>query len=129
MDYKKIEARIKRNQFKELAGEYYRDNNSEIVQKLNNNGKSAYVGIERDGKTYTIIGEKSVYYLTETGVDGEILISDFLKILKENAWTIGKAGNFEFIKINDQDSIWVSNGEIMNAMWNTLLLLDDKVEH
>ncbi len=120
-----IEARVKRNNFTKLAGESYCDKNSPIVQDLNKFNKKALLGIQRRDGVYTIIGEEFVYYLTSLGVKGEILHKDFLDILKRNAFSAGKSGNFEHLDINESDSIWILNGPTMNAMWNTILLLSD----
>ena len=120
-----IKARIRRNKFDELAGEYYQDENSEIVKYLNNRNKKALLGIKRPDGVYTIIGETSVYYVTELGKEGEISHSDFLKILRENAMAKGKKGQFDFVQVNQQDYVWLLNGGAMNAMWNTIMLLDN----
>ena len=120
-----IKARIKRNRLDELAGEYYQDENSEIVKCLNSRNKNALVGIKRPDGIYTVIGEEYVYYLIESGVDGEIAHGDILKILKENAWAKGKTGQFEFVQINQQDYVWFLNGGVMNTMWNLIILLNN----
>lgn len=118
-----IKARIKRNQFDVLAGEFYQDENTQIIKELNLQGKKALLGIQREDKIYTVIGESSVYYSTNLGVEGEISHEEFLKFLQKNAINLGKKGIFEFVSINEQDVIWVLNGPTMNAMWNTILLL------
>lgn len=64
-----------------------------------------------------------VYYATHAGAAGEIAIADFLSILRENAFRLGKTATFEFVEINETDCIWVMNSEVMSALWNTLLLL------
>jgi hypothetical protein len=125
MSFKNIEARIKRNKFVELAGIFYRDGNSQIVKTLNDRSKKALLGIQNESGVYTIIGEKFVYYKTESGVEGEILNSTFLEILKKNAWLVGKTDKFEVLRINEKDSVWILNGALMSAMWNTVLLLSD----
>ncbi len=117
-----IEARIKRNGLVGLAGDHYRDVSSQIIKDLKSCGKSPIIGIQRNDNVYTIIGEKYVYYLTETGAEGQISHEGLLEILRKNALKLGKTGNFQFVKINEYDSIWVLNVETMNAMWNTILL-------
>jgi hypothetical protein len=118
-----INARIRRNKLDLLAGESYRDENSEIVKYLNRVNKKALLGIQRTDGIYTIIGEEYTYYSTDLGVEDSIKHVHFLAILSTNAMRIGKAGNFEFIKVNERDSIWLKNAETMNALWNTILLL------
>src|SRR5690606_26961613 len=124
-DYKmkeiNISARIRRNGLIELAGEFYCDPNSQIVKELNKKNKSALLGIQRDDGIYTVIGEESVYYLTNAGIEREISHPKLLEILKNSALKIGKKAEFEYVNINDQDSIWVLNGPTMNALWNTIL--------
>ena len=120
-----LKARIRRNKFDELAGEYYQDKNSEIDKYLNGKNKKALLGIKRDDGIYTIIGEESIYYLTEAGVEGEISHKDLLEILRENAVANGKKGQFDFVQVNQQDSIWFENGGVMNTMWNLIILLNN----
>lgn len=122
-----IKARIKRNRLDELAGEFYRDETSFIVKELNDKNRKALLGIQSDDGKYTILGEESVYYRTSSGFEGEIPYAMFLKILTENAWSLGKTGDFEVVKISEKDSIWVLNAATMTAMWNTILLLDGNV--
>jgi hypothetical protein len=124
MEKSSIQARIKRNKFDELAGEFYRDDSSDIIKEMINEGKKVFCGIQNNNGVYTIIGERSVYYTTITGSKGEIPHSAFIKILRENALSLGKKGKFEFVDINEHDSIWVYNPETMNAMWNLLLLFE-----
>lgn len=120
-----IKARIKRNKFDELAGKYYQDENSEIIDSLKKENKKALLGIKRDDGVYTIIGEESIYYKTESGVNGEMSHEEFINVLTKNALAKGKTGQFEYIIANEQDSVWLLNAETMNAMWNTILLLYD----
>ena len=120
-----LKARIRRNKFDELAGEYYQDEYSEIVKYLNGKNKKALLGIKRDDGIYTIIGEESDYYLTEAGVEGGISHTDLLEILRENAMAKGKKGQFDFVQVNQQDSIWFENGGVMNTMWNLIILLNN----
>lgn len=120
-----IKARIRRNKFDVLAENSYRDENSEIVKYLNSVNKKALVGIQREDGIYTIVGEEFIYYLTALGKEGEIRHKDLLEILTKNARSLGKMGHFEFVNINEQDAVWLKNIETMNAMWNTIMLLDD----
>jgi len=85
----------------------------------------ALLGIQKEDGTYTIVGESSIYYLTPTGTESEISQKDFLKLLHQNAWALGKKGDFEFLKVNEQDLVWLKDASTMNAMWNTILLLHD----
>ena len=116
-----IKPRIKRNMLDTLSPEDYRDENSEIIQHLN---KSELVGIQREDGIYTIIGVKKNYYMTPLMTKGDIQISEFLCVLTKNAMTLGKTSTYEFIKISETVSVWVMNGEVMSALWNTMLLLD-----
>lgn len=118
-----IKARIKRNQFVELAGSNFRDGDAEIIKYLNSINKQSIVGIQREDGIYTIIGERCIYYLTPLGAEGEISFEAFLHILRQNAWSLGKGGKFEFVSVNELDAVWLKDGPTMSAMWNTLLLL------
>jgi hypothetical protein len=73
---------------------------------------------------YTVLGEESIYYLTPSGVEGEIAIEDFLAILRKNALALGKTARHEFVALPERELIWVMNGQVMSALWNTLLLLN-----
>jgi len=106
-----------------LSGNYYLDEESGLVNQLKSLKKSALVGIQREDGVYTVIGEETIYYLTPSGVEGEIAIEDFLAILQKNALSLGKTAPYEFVEINEREFIWVMNGGVMNALWNTMLLL------
>jgi hypothetical protein len=118
-----INARIKRNKLDELAGIYYKEDNSIIVQYLNSKNKKALLGIQREDGIYTIVGEEFIYYSTDSEDEGEISHGEFLEILKNNALDIGKRGTFQFVKVNEMDEVWLLDGPTMNALWNTILLL------
>jgi hypothetical protein len=118
-----IKARIKRNKFAELAGKYYRDENSGIVKYLNSTNKNVFAGIEREDGVYTIIGEEYVFYVTPSGVAGKISLAYFLNILGKNALAKGKRAQFDFVNVNEADAVWLLNEETMCAMWTTILML------
>lgn len=123
MEKLNIKARIKRNNLDKLTDKYYQDEDSDFIKYLNSINKKALVGILRDDGLYTVIGCECIYYSTITGVNAEIPHSLFLEILKDNALNQGKNGQFEFIHINEQDSIWLMNAQTMNAIWNTVLFV------
>lgn len=106
-----------------LSGNYYVAEHSSIITQLNAVNKPALVGIQREDGIYTIIGPENVYYSTPFGTEGEIVISDLLNILRENAMRLGKTAKYEFVALNSTDVIWVMNPQVMSALWNTLLLL------
>jgi hypothetical protein len=118
-----VQARIRRNGLAKLAGNHYLDEDAGLVNQLKSSKKGAFVGIEREDGVYTVLGEERVCYLTPSGVEGEIAIGEFLAILQKNALLLGKKSPHEFVALNEQASIWIMNGEVMNALWNTLLLL------
>ncbi|MEW7289625.1 hypothetical protein [Aquimarina sp. 2304DJ70-9] len=118
-----LEARIKRNNFIGLAGKFYRDNKSSFIEKLNKGDNNALIAIEREDGVHTALGKEYVYYLTEQGVKGKLCYDDFLKILRSRTLNSGKKGSYEFIKVNEQDSIWVIDAPTMNAIWNTAMLI------
>jgi hypothetical protein len=118
-----LQARIKRNMLDKLSDNYYVAEHSSIITQLNAVNKPALVGIQREDGIYTIIGPENVYYSTPSGTEGEIVIGDLLNVLRENAWRLGKTAKYEFVALNGTDVIWVMNPHVMNALWNTLLLL------
>jgi hypothetical protein len=119
-----LKARIKRNMLDKLSGENYRDEHSEIIQNLNNLGADILVGIEREDGVYTLIGSETIYYMTSSMIQEKCSIKDFLGILQAAAMTNGKMVTYEFVKINKNVSVWVMNAQVMNALSNTMLLLD-----
>lgn len=62
----------------ELSANCFRGKESELVQRLNREGKQALAGIQRADGIYTIIGYDRVYYSGLDGADKEILLGDFL---------------------------------------------------
>jgi len=123
-----IKARIKRTKFDTLAGSNFRDETSELIKYLNSVGKKSLLGIQREDGIYTVIGHENIYYSTLDGTEGQISHSDFLQILKANALDWGKSGKFEFVKLNDRDAFWLKDAQIMNTMWNTVMLIDESRE-
>jgi hypothetical protein len=123
MKFNIVQARAKRNKFNELAGKFYRDNTSQIVEELNKANKRAYFGIQDESGKYTVIGEKFVYFSTALGIEGEVSNADFLEVLQKNAMNLGKGGEFEFVNINKKESVWVLDSKTMCAMWNIIMLL------
>jgi hypothetical protein len=119
-----IKARIKRNLFIEVTGQYYQDFDSEIVKELNLRGKDALLGIKRNDGVYTIIGKHDVFFSLKNGSEFVISHVDLIKILTKNAMSQGSQGNFEYVKINEDESIWFENAEIMNVIWNTIIFLE-----
>ena len=128
MNHINIKNRIRRNMLDKLAGKYYKNESSDIILHLNSKEKKGIVGIQREDGIYTIIGTEKIYYLTTSGIEGEISIDNFLTILKETAMKYGKKAQYEFIKINETNSIWVMNIQTMNALWNTMLYINNAVK-
>lgn len=124
MNFNIIRARIKRNKFDFCAGEFYKDNDSDFITELKQKGFPALVGIKRNDGIYTVLGNDFIYYRSSSGIEGQIQHGDFLKNLRDITLKNGKSANYEFIEIKEDCSIWVLNIYTMNAMWNTLLLLN-----
>jgi hypothetical protein len=122
-----LNVRIKRNKVAEIIGVHYKDINSEIVNELNKDGKTALFGIQRKDKVYTIIGEEYVYYSTKSGTFGEIPIDVFLNALQVNGINKGKKGDFEYIFI-ENEYVWLNNNSTMVALWNILLWINGLIK-
>ena len=120
-----LKAKIRRNNLEEFAGKYFRDETSEIIQKLNNNGKEVLFGIEREDGVFTVIGQNTIYYLSKNGNIGEIPLSVFSNILSKNAINKGKMSNFEYVK-NEQNNelIWLNDKSTMESLWNIIIWLE-----
>jgi hypothetical protein len=125
MNYRGINARIKRNGLIEFAGLFFRSNESDIVRNLNSTGKKAILGIQNNTNQYTIIGENYVYFSTNEGEKCEIKIDLLLEILQKNARSKGKKGDFYNIIVDNKFDLWLNNANTMNAIWNTLLFIND----
>ena len=120
-----LKAKIKRNNIEVYAKHYFRDYDSLIIKDLNQQGKQALFGIQREDNIYTIIGENFIYYSTVSGVIRQITLQLFSKILQKKAIEIGKEGNFEFINVAEkEDLIWLHNKETMSAIWNIIIWLE-----
>lgn len=124
MVQRNIKARVKHNMFDVLAGSNFRDETSEIITHLNSIGQKALLGMEREDGIYTIMGEDHIYYLTPERIAGQIPHKDFLKILHKNAMSLGKKAQFDYVPVNEKDVVWVKDAYTMNAMWNTIMMLD-----
>lgn len=123
-----LNAKIERNGLKRYAGIYFRDATSTVIKSLNKEGKKALAGIQKGDGMYTILGEGSVYYTTTSGSYGEISLKSFLEILHENALKKGRRNwfrnNYKFLKINDNEVIWLHDMRTMESLWNTVLWLE-----
>ncbi len=125
-----LKAKVKRNGLQESAGKYFRDETSEIIESLNKKGKTALVGIQNGNGIYTILGEEFVYYSIMSGDQKEMRIKDFSELLHINALNTGKwqfkwkKSKYEFLKISDQEKIWLHNKSTMESLWNTVLWLE-----
>lgn len=117
-----IEARVVRSGLPVVAGKSFRDAESKIIEKLNLDGKSVFIGIENNFGMYTAVGENSVFYSTESGEELEVSNSDFRESLRKYSFAFGKTGVFDFIPIDKDKKIWVKDGPTMNALWNIVLM-------
>ena len=116
-----IEARAKRNGLAELAGKSYRDSSSEIVASLNCEEEPVYLGIQDDDGTYTIIGRVHVFLSTRAGKKLAIPHSQFIGALQAAGMDRGKGGQFEYIALDEKNSVWVKDGATMSALWSIVL--------
>lgn len=121
-----LKARIERNNFKSYAKNYFMDENSLIVKELKAEGKEALLGIKKNDKTYTILGEKFVYYSLPSRQKGKLLLCSFSNLLHKEAMRKGKLFvSYKYLKIGNGEKIWINNRKTMEAMWNTVLYLID----
>lgn len=104
-----LKARVERSCLVESAGKYYGDMDSQIIQNLNNEGRNAFVGLERDDGIYTVLGEKLVYFSTKSGDTDTISITSCLNTLHNYGLNEGKGilKRYKFIPINDKQQIWI----------------------
>lgn len=127
-----LKNRTKKYSLIENAGKYYVDETSEIVKKLNSEGKNVLVGIQNKKKgVYTILGERFVYYLTSSGKTGQVLNGKFSDELHENGCRIGK-GYLKFkllyknIVLSNKDKVWLYNAKTMFSLWSTIIWLEEE---
>ncbi|MGD1843407.1 MAG: hypothetical protein ACFB0B_21320 [Thermonemataceae bacterium] len=122
-----LKARVKRNNLEKYAGRHYRDETSQIVKSLNEEGKKALLGIQKKDGIYTILGEEVVYYLTASGNKGELPISTFLDILHAEGLRKGNIAIYRFVKIGDE-KVWICSKFTMSALMNTMLWLETQLD-
>ena len=120
-----LKARIKRNKLDVIAGECFRNEDSEIIKSFNLANKKAFLGIQKNDGIYTILGDKSAYFSINSGEEKEIYFKNLLNLLSSNALQNGKFFEYEFLKVSENEAIWVKDIQTMNALWNTILLLVD----
>ena len=119
-----LKARIERNNLKVYAKNYFVDENSKIIKFLREEGEKALVGIKRDDKIYTILGERFVYYSSPSGKKERLSLSTFSNLLHKEAMRKGKLfATYKYLKIGENEKIWLNNRKTMEAMWNTVLYL------
>jgi len=121
-----LKARIKRNNLEGYARDYFIDENSEVIKALKNEKKKALIGIKKNDKIYTILGEEFVYYSTISGKKGQISLNIFSNLLHEEAMSKGKLlSRYKYLKIDNGEKIWLNNKSTMQALSNTILYLID----
>lgn len=118
-----LEARIRRSSLDTLAEDMYRDFSSKLIQDLRKEGKAALFGIEKENETYTVIGENSVYYITDSKIEKEISFEKFQDLFKSNLLQQEKSFEIENIYDEREDNIWVKNVKVLCAFSNIILLL------
>lgn len=120
-----LNAKIERNQFKKFAGVHFVDESSKVINTLKKEGKNPLVGIQKSDDTYTILGEKNIFYSSYNGNKGSMALSAFCDALSDNALKKGKMfSNYTFIRINNE-KVWLKNKSTMESFWNTLLWLEN----
>lgn len=133
MNLNVLKAKIQRNNLIKYAGKYFVDETSDIIKRMNREGKKALIGIYKNRGVYTIIGEKYLYYSTSSGKRGEIRIDDFTEALHENGCRIG-SGYFKFkfmyrnIVLSNNDKVWLHNSNTMFSLWNTMLWIQEEIK-
>lgn len=124
---KAINARIKRFGVDVIFGEYYQDENSEIVKYLASQNKKVLVGIQRPDGIYTIIGEYSIYYSTTTNEEYEISHEEFLEIGESYVDFMKKGNKIDFLDIKDSNRVWVCHSGVMLGIAGILVLFRNRV--
>lgn len=125
-----LNARIRRSNLKEYSKNYFRDDTSQIIINLNEEGKQALVGIQKENEVYTIIGEKYVYFSTCLKAKGEIPLRTFSNILYNNSIKKGKLfSRYKYVKINNNQRVWLNNKLTMSAILNIILWLEKSQEN
>jgi len=125
-----LRAKVKRNNFVGYAGEYFVDETSEIIKKLNAEGKRALLGIQNRKGVYTVVGERFVYYKTSSGKSEKISLKAFSEELHYNSCRIGKGYlkikfMYNNIVLSNDDKVWLQNSDTMFSLWNTILWLEE----
>ena len=123
MELEIIKKRASKYNFVEIVGEFYRDNNSKLIKKLNEENKNAFFGIENSEGIYTVVGEEYLYFSTSLDTHKSISNSKFLKITREKLQESGKESKYEFIKVDKDNTIWILNTEMLFALSSLLLFL------
>ena len=118
MKIDQIQLRAKRCGFLELVGSQYRDLSSKLIKSLNNGDSDAILGMESTKGPYTVIGPENLYVRNKDLVERVIDIDDAISVFRENAWKIGKGGDFEYIEFDGNGLVWTQDGPTMCAIWH-----------
>lgn len=120
-------ARVKRQKINVHAGRYFKDDSSELINSLKNEGKKALIGIGRDDGVYTVLGEEYVYYCTTSGKKYEMLLQEFSDAISHNAIMKRKWRRFKYMKVNGE-KVWLHNRLTMYGLMNVMNWLVDEKE-
>ncbi len=121
-----LKARIKRNNLEGYAKNCFIDEKSQLIKSLINEDKKALIGIKKNDQTYTILGKEFVYYSTISGKKGQISLNVFSNLLHKEVMNKGKLlARYKYLKIDNNEKIWLKNKSTMQALWNTILYLID----
>ena len=117
-----LNARLTRNRFREVAGEYFQYDGSPLLEELNSDGINALVGIQRGDGAYTILSYDQLHYRTDDGTVGSIDYKDILEKFRDISFDNGKKKKYEYF-IFEKDRIWFHNESVFCAFWNTVSFL------
>ncbi|OED44985.1 hypothetical protein AB832_01655 [Flavobacteriaceae bacterium (ex Bugula neritina AB1)] len=118
-----IKKRADKYNFIKIAGNFYRNNDSDLIRRLNesDNDNEVYFGIENKDGVYTVLGEKYLLFSTKSGVEKSISNLKFLEEIKKIG--LSKEQKYEFVKIDENNSIWIYNIQMLSIILSLIVFL------
>lgn len=119
-----IRARIRRNGFREAAGDYFVD--SELAMKLcaefGLNFDDFLLGVYKNKNCWTCVFKKETFF-TKNSPLLQVNNHTLAAILDRLFYADGKSSEKELVEIQPGRSMWIANNEVAFAMENTFLLI------
>ncbi|SFT68185.1 hypothetical protein SAMN05216474_1768 [Lishizhenia tianjinensis] len=125
-----LAARLKRNNFLEYAGENFRSKDSKLLRRIGETTDLEILfGVENDSGEGFILTRTSMLIVSDHSVVKKIANAEFNRLVREDIRRKGgKQQRAEYLYLDEVTKCWVKNPELISAVGNTVLFLENCLE-